>query len=256
MKQQLKGFIALAKDFVILLRDSAIILLAVLLIMFPNTFNSIMVNAGFQEGSLVGFTWKSNLVDSNDALEQANKSIESLKEENDLLVLALEEAKAQLNDGDLKKKLNTLRDKNLSLKIETDAVQKGVLQVIESNEPVIEKISAQSKRKKVYINSDYTVGFHTVGIDKKTKLKLNKELSAEGYKLDSFTNSYDSNERPSWFALTPTVFYYSNSSRLQAQNLSEFMEDQTGKKFGVRRGNGLGVDPSKKHLTLFVHYIE
>jgi hypothetical protein len=256
MKKRLEGLITIAKDFVILLRDSAIILLAVLLILFPNTFNSIMVNAGFQEGSIGGFKWKSNLVESNEALEQANKSIESLKEENDLLVLALEEAKINLGDSDLNKKFNILRDKNISLKKETDAVQKGVLQVIESNEPVLKKINFESKRNRTLKVSDYSVGLQTLGIQNEARLELNKKIIKNGYELDDFTYSYNADNKPNWLALSPTVFYYSNSSKKQAEDLSQLMEKLTEKKFAVRRGECAGVDQSRKHLTNFVHYIE
>lgn len=55
-KTWLATIIALGKDLVALLRDGALFLLAVLLIAFPTQFNTILVNAGFEEGRIVGFS--------------------------------------------------------------------------------------------------------------------------------------------------------------------------------------------------------
>ena len=55
----ISGAIAVWKDLVSLLRDSGLLLLVVLLVAFPTTLNSVLVKAGFEEGSFVGFKWKS-----------------------------------------------------------------------------------------------------------------------------------------------------------------------------------------------------
>jgi len=247
-------YVALAKDILVLLRDGAIIILAVLLIAFPIKFNSILVEAGFEEGSIVGFKWKSKLREATEALEKANNSIVSLNDQKDQVFLALEEANKQVDDTLLKETLKTLQSQSSILKRETDAVQSDVLDVIASNEPMMQNISTASNER-VYSASDYTVGLQSVGISDKVRSELNRKISEKGYKLDNVTYSYETIERPSWFALVPTVFYYSSSSQAQAESLSELMTRLTGKNFVVRRGGGLGVDPSKKHLTFFVHYI-
>jgi len=74
----LAASVSLGKDLVALLRDGAIFVLALLLIVFPLQFNSILVNAGFEEGSLVGFKWKSTLVESDRALKDAQGTISDL----------------------------------------------------------------------------------------------------------------------------------------------------------------------------------
>lgn len=251
---KLERAVNLSKDVVVLVRDSAIIVLAVLLLAFPIKFNSILVEAGFEEGSVVGFKWKSKLVESNEALEKANESIASLRDENSQLLAALEEAKAQVSDSKLKDTLSDLRNKNTEITRKVDAVQSNVMDVIESNDPLIQKISL-SQQKGGLKTSDYTVGLQTVGVSDNDRVELNKEILKNGYTLDSITYSYESGSRPSWFALEPTVFYYSSESRNQAESLAGLMNRLTGKLFAVRRGAGLGVDPSRKHLTFFIHYI-
>ena len=71
--------VSLGKDLVALLRDATLFVLAMLLLVFPAQFDSILVDAGFEEGSVVGFKWKSKLIDSNQALEEARATIASLR---------------------------------------------------------------------------------------------------------------------------------------------------------------------------------
>ncbi len=80
--------------------------------------------------------------------------------------------------------------------------------------------------------------------------------SLNGYSLDPLTYSYQTGERPSWFAPRSTVFYYAASAQPGAQQLAQFMKKVTGQDFAVQRGAGLGVDPSRKGVTFFVHYIK
>jgi len=254
-KQTLKNRISIAKDLVVLLRDAAIIILAVLLIVFPIKFNSILVKAGFEEGDVVGFKWKSNLKNSTIALERAYSSIDSLEFKNTQLILALHEAEKKLNDSDLKTKLKKLEDQNLKIQQSTRETQADVLNVIDQNTPLIESIKSTSNKDdyKIY---DYTVGLQTLGISNTVRNNLNVKLKEKGYRLDKITYSYNKNDKPSWFASQPTVFYYSNLSKQQAQELAAYMTNLTSVTFKVQRGGGLGVDPAKKHLTFFVHYVK
>jgi len=254
-KQTFESRIRIAKDLVVLLRDAAIIILAVLLIVFPIKFNSILVKAGFEEGDVVGFKWRSNLENSTVALERAYSSIDSLEFKNNQLILALHEAEKKLGDSELKTKLQKLESQNLVIQQNTKDVQTKVLNAIDQNTPLIEGIKSPSN-KEDYTISDYTVGLQTVGISNTIRNDLNIKLKEKGYGLDKLTYSYTKEDKPSWFASQPTVFYYSNRSKKQAQQLANYISDLTSVKFKVQRGAGLGVDPGKKHLTFFVHYVE
>lgn len=248
--------VAVGKDFVSLLRDAALFGLAILLVAFPNQFNDMLVAAGFEEGSLVGFKWKSKLIDSNEALQKAEATIESLRVQNAELANALEEVSQSSDDPVLAKRLEQLETDNKNLNDETMLVQSAVTQAIDSNIPLVTKALSSARRDFTQAKSDYLVGLQTLGVPDSERIAINDKLSADGYGLDNVTYSYPAGERPSWFAYKSTVFYYSSSSRQAAQELAEFMKSITGQKFAVQRGAGLGVDPDKKAITFFIHYIK
>jgi hypothetical protein len=96
----------------------------------------------------------------------------------------------------------------------------------------------------------------TLGVSDPDRTALNEKIHAAGYGLDPQTWSYPAGERPEWFALRSTVFYYSNSAASEAQELARTMKSLTGQDFEVQRGAGLGVDPGRKDVTLYVHYVK
>src|SRR5947207_6195399 len=53
--------VAVSKDIIVVLRDATLLGLAGLLLVFPARFNDLLVSAGFEEGSIVGFKWKAKL---------------------------------------------------------------------------------------------------------------------------------------------------------------------------------------------------
>jgi hypothetical protein len=54
----LQNSISSLREFVVFLREAAFISIYLRIIFFPKTFNGVLVRAGFEEGSLVGFKWK------------------------------------------------------------------------------------------------------------------------------------------------------------------------------------------------------
>ena len=258
LKPSPAGVVSLGKDIVALLRDAALFLLAVLLVAFPRQFNSILVSAGFEEGSLVGFKWKSGLVESNKALEDASATIARLQAKNDELAKALSDANAKLNDPEFVQRIARLEQENRRLKESAQQVQATVSQTIESNAPLVAKASVSTDQVATppRNKSDYSVGVQTLGASDEERKAMNDRLSADGYGLDPLTWSYPAGQRPSWFADRSTVFYYAPSAQSAAEQLARFMKTVTGQEFVVRRGAGLGVEPSRKNVTLFVHYIK
>jgi hypothetical protein len=249
--------ISVGKDLVSLLRDSAIFVLALLLIAFPIQFNSILVSAGFEEGSLVGFKWKAKLVESDKALKDAQASISDLQTKNDELVKALADTNAKLKDPTLVERVEKLQDENSRLREATRQVQTTVSNAIESNIPLVAKaLSSDRLTTAPRAKSDFSVGLQTLGVPDSDRVALNEKIHAAGYGLDPVTWSYPAGQRPSWFALRSTVFYYSSSSLPEAKELAETMKSLTGLDFSVQRGAGLGVDPARKDVTLYVHYVK
>ena len=254
----LTASVSVGKDLVSLLRDGAIFILALLLIVFPMQFNSILVNAGFEEGSLVGFKWKSKLVETDKALKDAQATISNLQAKNDELVKALEDTNAKLKDPSLMKRAEKLQDENSRLKDATLQVQTTVSNAIESNIPLVAKAlsSTAGRTTSAHARSDFSVGLQTVGVSDSDRVALNEKLHAAGYGLDPVTWSYPAGERPTWFAPRSTVFCYSSSALPEAQALAQTMKALTGQDFAVQRGAGLGVDPARKDVTLYVHYVK
>lgn len=203
------------KDIVALLRDATLFVLAMLLLVFPAQFNTILVDAGFEEGSVVGFKWKSKLIDSNQALEEARSTIASLQTRNDELLKALQYAKAKSDDPELMKRVTALQEENRKLQDQTQRVQTVVADTIESNAPLVQKaISAAEQRAAPATlgKSAYTVGLQTLGVDDSERVAINQKLQADGYGLDPLTYSYPAGQRPDWFAPQSTVFYYANAA--------------------------------------------
>jgi len=128
----------------------------------------------------------------------------------------------------------------------TAQVQSTVSQAIESNVPLVAKASSQLA----------LVGLQTLGVPDAERVAISEKLSAEGYGLDALTWSHPSDQRPSWFAQRSTVFYYAAAAQPAAQQLASFMKAQTGQDFAVQLGAGLGVDPGRRQVTLFVHYVK
>ena len=250
--------ISLGKDLVSLLRDGALFVLALLLVVFPAQFNSILVDAGFEEGSIVGFKWKSRLTESNHALEKAQANISDLKAKNEELVKALAGTNSKSNDPALAESIAKFQEENRVLTDNTQQVQATVSQAITSNDPYVQKALSSTARLAVgpRTKSDYTVGLQTVGIPDSDRAAINQKLRSDGYGLDPITWSYQAGQRPSWFAGSSTVLYYSGASLPAAQELASFMQSLTGQEFAVKRGSGLGVDPSRKDVTLYVHYVK
>jgi hypothetical protein len=139
-KNSASKVVALGKDFVALLRDLALFILALLLLFFPTTFNSMLSNAGFEEGSFVGFKWKPKLLNSDAALKDAQTLITDLKEQNDKLSKALGDAQSKFNDPALNEQYAKLEEANKQLNVASSKVENSVASTIASNAPLVEKV--------------------------------------------------------------------------------------------------------------------
>ena len=244
--------VALGKDVISILRDGALFFIAILLLVFPEQFNTLLVNAGFEEGSVVGFTWKSKLIDSTDALEQAEITIADLQNKNDELLETITDLSSGSTDPQLKTRVSDLTNEVEQLKSATKTAQGTVKLAIESNAPLVEKALSSISHGAPYRNSDYLVGVQTTGFPDSERVDLNMKLNAQGYRLHNLSATYDA--RPNWFAYDPTILYYAASSSAAAKELANFLQKVTGQEFAVIRGSGLGVNPDERTVTLFVHY--
>jgi len=130
--------IALSKDIFALLRDSSLFAVTVLLLVFPTTFNSILTNAGFEEGSFAGLKWKRQFFDTDTVLRTANETITGLQEQNATLLkaLAIEGPAAGQKQ---REEIARLHRESLKTSEAATKVQASVRATLASNEPLIEK---------------------------------------------------------------------------------------------------------------------
>lgn len=138
------SFLGVWKDLIALVRDTILLALGVLLVAFPTAFNELLVNAGFEEGSVVGFKWKSKLVESDQALKEAQANITDLSTQNEKLTKALAELQAKSADSIGKKQLTELEEGNKKLKIASARVEANVQTTIAGNAVLVEKALASS----------------------------------------------------------------------------------------------------------------
>lgn len=136
----LSGLVATGKDFVAMLRDAVLLLLAILLIGWPQTINSILVDAGFEEGSFAGMKWKAKLTQSDDTLLRAQATIADLKDQNDKLNKALSEVKSLVGSAEVKANIAQLEQLNTQLVASSAKVQAAVETTASANAPLVQKI--------------------------------------------------------------------------------------------------------------------
>jgi hypothetical protein len=250
LQSAISSGIAIGKDLVSLLRDVTLLLLAIFLILYPDKINSILNEAGFKEGNFAGLKWQSSLDNSTQSLKEAEAKISELQKEKNEQAKVLAEAKPLLTDSPLKQRISQLEKSNTAQKESTQLVLNSVAQTIKANTALVEKTQVPFNK------SDYLVGLQTLGIPDEERTAINEKLIADGYGLDSITWSYPAGARLSWFASRSTVFYYSASALPAAQELARIMKIITAQNFAVQRGAGLGVDPGRRNVTLFVHFIK
>ncbi len=132
-------FLARGKDSVALLRDAALLMLAVLLLVFPKTLNNVLTSAGFEEGSIVGFKWKAKLVESDEALNSAKATIASLQTQLDKTTFLLKKAQTRVDDQTLSQNITRLQQENIQVGNATEKVQANIASTLQTNIPFIEK---------------------------------------------------------------------------------------------------------------------
>ncbi|MBE8726605.1 hypothetical protein [Flavobacterium hungaricum] len=132
------NIVAIGKDLAALLRDFALLIIFLALLLFPETFNDIMIKAGFEEGSIIGMKWKKGIAKSDIALKEAQATIGIMQKQLDSVSKVLNEAKKTTNNPDLKKKIENVQLKNFEIEKQTELIQKSVKKTISSNAVLVE----------------------------------------------------------------------------------------------------------------------
>lgn len=138
----LERSLALGKDMFALLRDGSLFVFAALLLMFPAQLNSVLTSAGFEEGSIVGFKWKAQLVASDDALATAKASIDNLQRQLKQANDALAEAKTAVPSGALREKIQEVEQAGREVTAASVGASAAVQSTIVANAPLVERAQA------------------------------------------------------------------------------------------------------------------
>jgi hypothetical protein len=93
-------------------------------------------------------------------------------------------------------------------------------------------------------------GIRKDDFDKAKTMIEDTGLNFEGY------NSFWTENPQSWFADSPTVFFYSNQNQQLATDFAQHLSDKLGYKFAARVGAGYGVFEGQEEYTLFVHLVQ
>ena len=105
------------KDTLALIREGVLIVLFFLLLVFPSCFNTILVNAGFTEGSVMGFTWKEKAIESQKAADSSQHIAETANAKLSEVSTTLEKFSVKVTDA-----VKDPASANLhSLKVELDS---------------------------------------------------------------------------------------------------------------------------------------
>lgn len=131
--------VSMSKDMVALLRDAALLVGAILLLVFPSTFNEILTNAGFEEGSFAGLKWKRQLYDTDTDLRAAEVIINDLNTQNSQLRITLNEAKKKVTDINKRQEIEQLIEASKKTSEEVKNIEASLQQTLATNQPLIEK---------------------------------------------------------------------------------------------------------------------
>jgi hypothetical protein len=146
-QSRIAAAIDVAKNLFALLRDIALAALAVLLLIFPTTFNDRLTQAGFEEGSFAGLKWKAKLVESDAGLKEARVQINDLSGQLKLTSEKLREAETKLNDPKFKAEVAKLELDTKSLNAAAEKVATNVSSIISSNAPLVERAQSSNDSK-------------------------------------------------------------------------------------------------------------
>lgn len=144
------------------------------------------------------------------------------------------------------KKINTLKNELAQLKERANRIRAEEKKISESK-------NASKPFSPPIVGPRYITDVWAFGVDEGTVKDVKNYLSSKGYEV-GFGGLLGS--KPSWLALSSTVFYYHKDSINVAKNMAEDLKEKTGIKYSVQRGAGLGVLENEKKVTFFVHVVK
>ncbi|MCK4662352.1 MAG: hypothetical protein KAT68_05775 [Bacteroidales bacterium] len=142
---------------------------------------------------------------------------------------------------------NEYQNKVDSLK---EIIQTELIELQNEKENLQKELSV--KKQDVSINEPFIIGLYSLKPNEKEKKLIKKYITENNFYFDS---EYDYSYKQSWMAGESTVFYYSKSSKIHAEQIASDLKELVGKSFKVSYGAGLGVLKDKKSITFYIHNI-
>ena len=137
-------WLARGKDLVALVRDGSLVLLALLLVGWPDAFSGILIRAGFREGNIAGFKWEAQLAQSDDTLKTAQDTITALRDQLQKTTDELRRATVATSDVALKTLVSEIEKQSASIATVSAATQATVTTTLQANAPLVESAQSQA----------------------------------------------------------------------------------------------------------------
>jgi hypothetical protein len=139
------------KDVVVLLRNTLllalVVFLVVLLLVFPATFNRLLLDAGIKEVNIGGVTWSRQLAESDHVLQSAQSNITDLTKQNDELSKELVATQKKNADPAKKRLLANLMEKNNKIKQTSAEIKADVKKITDASTDLLDKVPASTVEK-------------------------------------------------------------------------------------------------------------
>jgi hypothetical protein len=121
------------KDFLSIFKDALLIVLFLLLLCFPKSFNSILENAGFTEASILGFDWEKKAIESKEVADSSQQialnagiQMEQMQERLDSISKKLMTLSATTNNPAVENITQSIDASKAQLKISKMALRRDV----------------------------------------------------------------------------------------------------------------------------------
>lgn len=114
------------------------------------------------------------------------------------------------------------------------------------------KLSDLLARAQTIDKSVYEVAVYSYKCPARNLQQAVSYFTNNGYRMPD-TASLDI--KPSWFASTPTVFYYDKDNEIKARTFAAGLNQVTGLQFAAVRGAGFGVPKEVQPYTFKIHLV-
>ncbi len=119
----------------------------------------------------------------------------------------------------------------------------------------IDPVKKLNKQLTSISNSRYLISLQSYKIPKPERTKIYNFLKKSGYtNIEGYTHDNE-DEKPDWMSDSPTVFYYSATSKKKAMSIAKEISAITRKKYKISLGKDPGVIKGQEAYTFFVHNV-